>query len=145
MRYETSSVRQTEEIGQALAGMLRAGDIVALDGDLGAGKTQFTRGICRGMGLDCSYVCSPTFTIVNEYSIPQDKMPLFHFDIYRLDGSDDFLASGLDEYYFRGGVCVIEWSSLIEDILPENAIKVTIRGTGDTREIEIDIPEDRIC
>lgn len=145
MIYNSDSVQQTEQIGQQLAAVLKPGDVVALDGDLGAGKTQFTRGICRGMGLNFDDVCSPTFTIVNEYDIPRDKMPLFHFDTYRLEGSDDFLAAGLDEYFYRGGVCVIEWSSLIEDILPKNTIKVTIKGNGDVREISIDMPEGRTC
>lgn len=145
MIYNSNSVQQTEQIGEQLAAVLKAGDVVALDGDLGAGKTQFTRGICRGMGLNFDDVCSPTFTIVNEYDSPKDRMPLFHFDTYRLAGSDDFIASGLDEYFYRGGVCVIEWSSLIEDILPKNTIKVTIKGNGDVREISIDMPEGRTC
>lgn len=139
--YKSDSVEATEAIGQELAKKLVPGSVVALDGDLGAGKTQFTRGICRGLGLDTEDVCSPTFTIVNEYVYPEDKMPLFHFDTYRLTGEDDFLASGLDEYFYRGGVCVIEWSSIIEGLLPMNTIKVTITGTGTTRDISIDTPE----
>lgn len=139
--YKSDSVEATEAIGQELANKLVPGSVVALDGDLGAGKTQFTRGICRGLGLDAEDVCSPTFTIVNEYVYPEDKMPLFHFDTYRLTGEDDFLASGLDEYFYRGGVCVIEWSSIIEGLLPMNTIKVTITGTGTTRDISIDTPE----
>ncbi|MCQ2532086.1 MAG: tRNA (adenosine(37)-N6)-threonylcarbamoyltransferase complex ATPase subunit type 1 TsaE [Saccharofermentans sp.] len=139
--YKSDSVEATEAIGQELAKKLVPGSVVALDGDLGAGKTQFTRGICRGLGLDTEDVCSPTFTIVNEYVYPEDKMPLFHFDTYRLTGEDDFLASGLDEYFYRGGVCVIEWSSIIEGLLPMNTIKVTITGTGTTRDISIDTLE----
>ena len=140
-RYNSESVANTEAIGEELAKTLVPGSVVALDGDLGAGKTQFTRGICRGLGLDTDDVCSPTFTIVNEYVYPSDKMPLFHFDTYRLSGEDDFLASGLDEYFYRGGVCVIEWSSIIEGLLPENTIKVVITGTGSTRDISITTPE----
>ena len=140
-RYTSESVEQTEKIGQDLAQQLVPGSVVALDGDLGAGKTQFTRGICRGLGLDTDDVCSPTFTIVNEYVYPQDKTPLFHFDTYRLEGEDDFIAAGLDEYFYRGGVCVIEWSSIIEGLLPKNTIKVTITGNGTSREISINEPE----
>ncbi|MCQ2529545.1 MAG: tRNA (adenosine(37)-N6)-threonylcarbamoyltransferase complex ATPase subunit type 1 TsaE [Saccharofermentans sp.] len=139
--YKSDSVEATEAIGQELAATLVPGSVVALDGDLGAGKTQFTRGICRGLGLDSEDVCSPTFTIVNEYTYPEDKMPLFHFDTYRLSGVDDFLASGLDEYFYRGGVCVIEWSSIIEELLPADTIKVTITGVGSTRDISITRPE----
>lgn len=139
--YKSNSVEETENIGANLAQELVPGSVIALDGDLGAGKTQFTRGVCRGLGLDSDDVCSPTFTIVNEYTTPGDKTPLFHFDTYRLTGSDDFLASGLDEYFYRGGVCVIEWSSIIDDLLPSNTIKVIITGTGTTRDISITKPE----
>lgn len=140
-KYETFSPQETEELGMKLALSLKPGDVVALDGDLGAGKTVFTRGICRGMGLDPDNVMSPTFTIVNEYDEPADKVPVFHFDTYRLSGTDDFLASGLDEYFARDGVCVIEWSSVIEDLLPDNTVRVVIKGTGDAREITIDPSE----
>ena len=144
MNYESKSVEETIELGIKLGRVLRPGDVVALDGDLGAGKTHFTRGICEGMGLDSDDVSSPTFTIVNEYVEPDDRAPLFHFDTYRLGGVDDFLDSGLDEYFYRGGVCVIEWSSIIEEILPDNTILITIRGVGDTRRIEINDPEGRL-
>lgn len=145
MEFISNSVNETEQLGMKLGKLLKPGEIIALDGDLGAGKTQFTRGIAMGLGLDYQEVCSPTFTIVNEYVDPADKIPLFHFDTYRLGGVDDFLASGLDEYFYRDGVCVIEWSSIIEEILPENTILVTITGVGDTRTITINDPEDRLC
>ena len=128
--FVTTSVEETIALGRKLGKVLRPGDVVALDGDLGAGNED---------------VCSPTFTIVNEYTEPSDKIPLFHFDTYRLSGEDDFLAAGLDEYFYRGGVCVIEWSSVIEGLLPDNTIKITIRGNGDKRDITIDDPEERIC
>lgn len=145
MEFISNSVNETEQLGMKLGKLLKPGEVIALDGDLGAGKTQFTRGIAMGLGLDYQEVCSPTFTIVNEYVDPADKIPLFHFDTYRLGGVDDFLASGLDEYFYRDGVCVIEWSSIIEEILPENTILVTITGVGDTRTITINDPEDRLC
>ena len=143
--FVTTSVEETIALGRKLGKVLRPGDVVALDGDLGAGKTVITRGITEGLGLISEDVCSPTFTIVNEYTEPSDKIPLFHFDTYRLSGEDDFLAAGLDEYFYRGGVCVIEWSSVIEGLLPDNTIKITIRGNGDKRDITIDDPEERIC
>lgn len=144
MEYLSNSVSDTENLGMKLGKLLKPGEVVALDGDLGAGKTQFTRGITMGLGLDYSEVCSPTFTIVNEYVEPSSCIPLFHFDTYRLSGVDDFLASGLDEYFYRDGVCVIEWSSIIEEILPESTILVTITGVGDTRNIVIRDPEGRL-
>ena len=93
------------------------------------------------MGLRSDDVCSPTFTIVNEYDENEDgsqaEVPLFHFDTYRLSDSDDFINSGLDEYFDRDGVCVIEWSSVIADLLPKNTVYIRITGNGDKRQIEV--------
>ncbi|MBQ4270952.1 MAG: tRNA (adenosine(37)-N6)-threonylcarbamoyltransferase complex ATPase subunit type 1 TsaE [Clostridiales bacterium] len=139
--FETTSPEQTEELGREIGRRLKPGDILSLDGDLGAGKTVITRGICAGMGLDPSDVQSPTFTIVNEY---EGEVPLFHFDTYRLSGEDDFLASGLDEYFYRDGVCVIEWGSVIDGLLPEDAIRIGIFGSGSERKIVIDSKEELI-
>ena len=142
MEYTTTDREQTELIGEELGRKAKAGDVFALDGDLGAGKTVLTRGIARGMGLNEDDVCSPTFTIVNEYDETSDgnqaEVPLFHFDTYRLGGSDDFLDAGLDEYFYRGGVCVIEWSSVIDDLLPKGTVRIRITGSGDTRRIEVE-------
>ncbi len=139
--FETTSPEQTEELGRKIGAVLKPGDVISLDGDLGAGKTVITRGICAGMGLDPSDVQSPTFTIVNEY---EGEVPLFHFDTYRLSGEDDFLASGLDEYFYRDGVCVIEWGSVIDGLLPEDAIRIGIFGSGSERKIVIDSKEELI-
>ncbi|MCQ2515566.1 MAG: tRNA (adenosine(37)-N6)-threonylcarbamoyltransferase complex ATPase subunit type 1 TsaE [Saccharofermentans sp.] len=139
--YKTTSYEETENIGIELGKNAKPGDVIALDGDLGAGKTVMTRGIAKGMGLMDEDVCSPTFTIVNEYIDAVDgskaEVPLFHFDTYRLSDSEDFINAGLDEYFYRGGVCVIEWSSVIEDILPPNTIKIRITGSGLERLIEV--------
>jgi len=139
--YITTNEAQTQTIGEKLGKKAKPGQVFALDGDLGAGKTVMTRGIARGMGLNEDDVCSPTFTIVNEYDENKDgsraQVPLFHFDTYRLGGSDDFLDAGLDEYFDRGGVCVIEWSSVIDDLLPKDTVRITITGSGDTRKIEV--------
>lgn len=132
----STSVEMTESLGEALGRVVLPGMVLTLDGDLGAGKTAFTRGFARGMGLR-SRVTSPTFTIVNEYN-DQDGVPrLFHFDTYRLGSSDDFYDVGLDEYFGRGGVCVIEWGQVIEDALPDDRIRLDIEGNGDFREIRI--------
>ena len=139
--YITTTVEETLSLGEKLGREAANGTVFALDGDLGAGKTVLTRGIARGMGLNEDDVCSPTFTIVNEYVEARDggaaEVPLFHFDTYRLGGSDDFIDAGLDEYFDRDGVCVIEWSSVIDDLLPKNTIRIKITGTGDTRKIEV--------
>ena len=143
--FTTTSVEETIALGRRLGSLLKPGEVVALDGDLGAGKTVITRGITEGLGLISEDVCSPTFTIVNEYTDPSDKVPVFHFDTYRLSGEDDFIAAGLDEYFYRGGVCVIEWSSVIAGLLPKETVKITILGTGSERKITIDDPEGRLC
>jgi len=132
--FTTDSSEQTERFGEALSKCLEAGTVIALDGDLGAGKTCLTRGIARGMGAE-DPVASPTFTIVNEYS--GGRLMLFHFDTYRLSGEDDFYASGLDEYFNMNGVCVIEWGGVIEGALPANTMKMKISGNGDERIFDV--------
>ena len=133
---KSRAVEETEALGEALGRVVVSGDVITLDGDLGAGKTAFTRGLARGMGLK-GRVTSPTFTIVNEYNDARGVARLFHFDTYRLTSSDDFYDAGLDEYFDRDGVCAIEWSSVIEDALPEKRIAISISGTGDERTIKI--------
>ena len=132
--FTTGSSEQTERFGEALSKYLEAGTVIALDGDLGAGKTCLTRGIARGMGSE-DPVASPTFTIVNEYS--GGRLMLFHFDTYRLSGEDDFYASGLDEYFEKDGVCVIEWGGVIEGVLPKDTMKMQISGNGDERRFDV--------
>ncbi|MDV7719348.1 tRNA (adenosine(37)-N6)-threonylcarbamoyltransferase complex ATPase subunit type 1 TsaE [Pediococcus ethanolidurans] len=119
---KTNDAQQTEKIGMQLAPMLDPNDVLLLDGDLGAGKTTFTKGLAKGLGIK-RYVKSPTFTIIHEYH--EGRMPLFHMDVYRLeDGGGDDL--GWDEYFFGGGVSVIEWSQFIRDYLPDTFLKVKI-------------------
>ena len=122
MEYLSHNVIETEELGEKLAKCLSPGDIVAYLGDLGAGKTAFTRGLARGLGCT-GRVTSPTFTIVNEYEGPT---PLFHFDMYRLSDSDELFDIGWEDYLARGGICAVEWSERITDALPEEIITVTI-------------------
>lgn len=137
-RFSTTSPEMTESFGYELAKALVGGDVIALTGDLGAGKTCLTRGIAKGLGSE-SHVSSPTFTIVNEYE--GGRLMLFHFDTYRLSGPDDFLMSGLDEYFYRNGVCVIEWSDIIDELLPDQTIKMTITGDGTTRTFQCESGE----
>ncbi len=125
--------------GEKLARSLRPGDVIAMYGDLGAGKTAFVRGVARGLGLDAR-VSSPTFTIVNEYL---GKVPLFHFDMYRLSGADELFEIGWEDYLERGGVCAVEWSENVEGVFPRDHIEVRIEKTGDSsRVITINTPEE---
>ena len=133
--FLTHSPVETEAVGAALAAVLTPGTIIAYTGDLGAGKTAFTRGLARGLGCD-DRVTSPTYTIVNEYL--SGRMPLFHFDMYRLGSSDDLFDIGWEDYLLRGGVCAVEWSENVDDAM-ENAIYVRIEKTGEeTRKITIE-------
>ena len=135
MIFLTHSPEETEKIGASLAKQLSPGTVIAYRGDLGAGKTAFTRGLARGLGYT-DLVTSPTYTIVNEYL--SGRIPLFHFDMYRLKNSDDLFDIGWDDYLERGGVCAVEWSENVADAM-ENAIFVTIEKTGEgTRRITVE-------
>ena len=128
MRFISHSTDETERIGEELAHRLRPGDVIAYTGELGMGKTAFTRGLARGLGCR-GRVSSPTFTIVNEYD---GTVPLFHFDLYRLGGSDELYDIGWDDYLARGGVCAVEWSERVADALPEDTVRVDLaRGETD--------------
>jgi len=122
MEHISHSVTETEAIGEALAKTLKGGDVVAYYGDLGAGKTAFTRGLARGLGCT-GRVSSPTFTIVNEH---EGRLPLFHFDMYRLSDEEELFDIGWEDYLCRGGICAVEWSERVSGALPEDAITVTI-------------------
>ncbi len=133
MEYITNSAEQTEQLGEKLAGAVSAGTVIAYTGDLGAGKTAFTRGLARGLGID-GRVTSPTFTIVNEYE--GGRLPLFHFDMYRLESSDELFDIGWEDYLARGGVCAVEWSENVDDALDDSCIRVDIRrGDGDHQRL----------
>ena len=135
MVYLSYSPAETEEIGAALGKNLTPGAIVAYRGDLGAGKTAFTRGLARGLGCT-EKVTSPTYTIVNEYL--SGRLPMFHFDMYRLRSADDLWGIGWDDYLDRGGVCAVEWSENVAEAM-EDAVIVTIEKLGeDTRRITVE-------
>lgn len=139
MEFITDSPRQTENLGEALGKILTPGTVIAYLGDLGAGKTAFTRGLARGLGYR-DPVTSPTYTIVNEYL--GGRLPLFHFDMYRLRSSDDLFDIGWEDYLDRGGVCAVEWSENVADAM-EDAVTVRIEKTGDeSRRITIEGGEE---
>ena len=127
MQFITNSPAETEAVGAALSRVLSPGTVIAYRGDLGAGKTAFTRGLARGLGVN-DPVTSPTYTIVNEYL--GGRMPLFHFDMYRLASADDLWDIGWEDYLERGGVCAVEWSENVAEAL-EDAIRVRIEKTGE--------------
>ena len=123
MQITTHSADETQALGQKLASRLASGDVIAYFGDLGAGKTAFTRGLAQGLGIT-DPVTSPTYTIVNEYL--SGRIPLFHFDMYRLSSSDELFDIGWEDYLDRGGVCAVEWSENVREALPPDAVTVTI-------------------
>ena len=127
MEFITHSPEETEVIGAKLAEKLAPGAVIAYRGDLGAGKTAFTRGLARGLGCT-EQVTSPTYTIVNEYL--SGRMPLFHFDMYRLSSADDLFDIGWEDYLERGGVCAVEWSENVAEAL-EDPITVTVEKLGE--------------
>ena len=135
MTFTSNSPQETERIGEAMGKILPAGAVLAYEGDLGAGKTAFTRGLARGLGYT-EPVTSPTYTIVNEYL--GGRLPLFHFDMYRLHSSDDLFDIGWEDYLDRNGICAVEWSENVRDAM-ENAITVRIEKTGDeSRRITVE-------
>ena len=143
MEYVSRNERDTENIGAELSRKLRAGDVIAFRGGLGMGKTAFVRGLARGLGYP-GRVTSPTFTIVNEYE--GGRLPLFHFDLYRLSGAGELWDLGWDDYLTRGGVCAAEWSEQAPELFPDGTIRVALeRGPdGDaSRRVTITGLEER--
>lgn len=141
----TKSVAETEALGEKIASVLKGREEIALFGDLGAGKTAFTRGVCKGLGID-EGVSSPTFALVNAY---QGKYPVYHFDMYRITSIDDLFAVGFYDY-IDTGILIIEWSENIESELEDNAIRIHIQKSDDENErifqIEgLDEYADTIC
>lgn len=133
MEFLSHSTAETEAAGEALARRLRPGTVLAYQGGLGMGKTAFTRGLARGLGCG-DRVTSPTFTIVNEY---EGRIPLFHFDMYRLPDADALFDIGWEDYLGRGGVCAVEWSERVEDALPEDTVWVRIRRSPENENWRI--------
>ena len=138
--YISHNESETEELGSRLAAGLPNGAVVAMYGDLGAGKTAFVRGMARGLGLNCR-VSSPTFTIVNEYL---GERALIHFDMYRLSGAEELFEIGWEDYLNRGAVCAVEWSEKVQDAFFGDEITVTIEKLGETERM-IDIEGAELC
>ena len=133
MEFVTHSREETEALGARLADALDGGRVVAFTGDLGAGKTAFVSGMARALGVE-ERVTSPTFTIVNEYE--GGRLPLFHFDMYRLDGADELFHIGWEDYLARGGVCAVEWSENVAEAIEDGAVRVSmVRGDGDNDRV----------
>ncbi len=128
-----NNLKETEKFGIFLGENLKPGDVVCLNGDLGAGKTTLTKSIAKGLGID-DYVTSPTFTIVNEY---YGKTDLYHIDTYRLDDKIDVDYLGFDEYFYSDGVTIVEWAEKIRDALPEEYMEINIKSHDDKRDLEI--------
>ena len=133
MEYRTETPQETEALGEALGRVLPPGSVVAYTGGLGAGKTAFTRGLARGLGIQ-DRVTSPTFTIVNEYE--GGRLPLFHFDWYRLSDAEELFDIGWEDYLSRGGVCAVEWSENAPEAF-DAPVRVTIWQAGEARLISI--------
>ncbi len=123
MIIETNSAEETFALGKSLGEKASPGQIYTLDGDLGTGKTVFTQGVAAGLGIT-EAISSPTFTIIQEYDT--GRLPLYHFDVYRIGDIEEMEEIGYDDYFFGEGICLIEWADLIRDILPEHVIRITI-------------------
>lgn len=135
-RVRTESAEETFELGRQWAQLLKPNQVVCLSGDLGAGKTTFMKGLASAAsGLSEHEINSPTFVYLNIY---EGKQTVYHFDLYRMDSSEDFLSVGFDEYFSAGGICCIEWPERISDILPEDRIEITVEHLSEqSREITV--------
>ena len=143
MEFLLNNVEETMALGEKIGSLVRAGDIICIDGELGSGKTHLTKGLAMGLGIN-EYITSPTFTIVNEYD---GRLKLYHFDVYRVNDPDEIENIGFDEYIFGQGVSIIEWSNLIEDLIPYEHIQINISKVpekgDDYRKINIEYFGDR--
>ena len=139
---ESNSPRETYELGHKIGLEAKSGQIYCLDGDLGTGKTVFTQGFAAGLGI-VEAVNSPTFTIVQVYE--EGRLPLYHFDVYRIDDIAEMDEIGYEDYFFGQGVCLVEWSSQIKELIPENAVKITLEKElekgFDFRKITVKAPD----
>jgi tRNA threonylcarbamoyladenosine biosynthesis protein TsaE len=139
-----ASEQETEQLGERIGQTAKPGTVIALIGDLGTGKTTLTKSIARGLGVT-ETVTSPTFNIIREYK--SGRIPLYHFDVYRIADPDEMFELGYEEYFYGDGVCVVEWADIIEDLLPEDAVVIHIdRGASEeAREYRIEGAEEDIC
>ena len=143
-RIHIANEKDTEKLGENIGQKVQPGTVIALIGDLGTGKTTLTKSIARGLGVT-ETVTSPTFNIIREYR--SGRLPLYHFDVYRIGDPDEMFELGYEEYFYGDGVCVVEWADIIEELLPEDAVVITIdRGASDEeREYEIEGAAEDLC
>lgn len=127
---QSESEDQTIEAGRSFVEILTAGDVICLEGDLGAGKTHFVKGMAEGLGIDSNKVSSPTYTLVNEYS---GEIPIYHFDCYRLKNETEALDIGIEEYLYGEGISVIEWPERVSNLIPEDAYIISLEHISDTK------------
>ena len=139
-----ASEKETERIGEAIGRASEPGTVVALIGDLGTGKTTLTKSIARGLGVT-ETVTSPTFNIIREYTT--GRIPLYHFDVYRIGDPDEMFELGYEEYFYGDGICVVEWADIIEELLPEDAVIIRIERGADEeeREYRIESEDGKLC
>ena len=139
-----ASEKETEQIGEAIGQAAEPGTVVALIGDLGTGKTTLTKSIARGLGVT-ETVTSPTFNIIREYKT--GRIPLYHFDVYRIEEPEEMEEVGFEEYFYGDGICVVEWADIIEELLPEDAVIIRIeRGASEEeREYRIESEDGKLC
>lgn len=123
MEFETYSAEETFRLGEMTGGKLKPGTVVCLDGDLGVGKTVFVKGVAKGLGIK-EPVVSPTFTILQEYR--EGRIPLYHFDVYRIEDPEEMYEIGFDDYLYGDGVCLIEWAKRVTELLPDGVLRITI-------------------
>lgn len=138
MKFIVNNADETLALGEGLGQLLQQGMVLSLDGDLGAGKTHFTKGIAAGLGIE-DYITSPSFTIVNEY---EGRLKLFHFDVYRIDDLGEMYEIGFDEYLYGEGVCVVEWGSMVRELLPKHTVNISIKRQDNDdfiREITVEV------
>lgn len=136
MTYITHSAQETVDLGEKIGSLLKSGDVIAMTGTLAAGKTTITKGIAKALGIT-DVVTSPTFCLISEYE--GTKMPLYHMDVYRLDGPEDFINLGVEDMLDGDGVCIVEWSEKVSSELPKRTVKIEITPLEDgSRQIKID-------
>lgn len=130
MRIEIKGIEEIDIFGRRLGELVQPGDVICLNGDLGAGKTTLSKSVGLGLGVE-DYITSPTFTIINEY---QGRLPLYHFDVYRLKDGEELYDLGVEDYFYGDGVCLIEWAQNIQDYLPQDRLELWIYGTDNPNE-----------
>ncbi|MGM0396893.1 MAG: tRNA (adenosine(37)-N6)-threonylcarbamoyltransferase complex ATPase subunit type 1 TsaE [Bacillota bacterium] len=135
MKIKLRGLEETDKLGKRLGQLAEPGDIICLNGSLGAGKTTLSKSIGLGLGVQ-EYITSPTFTLINEY---QGRLPLYHFDVYRLNDGEELYDLGAEDYFYGKGVCLVEWAEYIEEFLPEDRLELWIYTTDDPNERIIEI------